>query len=111
MNSSKLKNMIVIKDLPSNIIEEAYVVLKPNMKYNKKIENLKNKEKEESPIYIVKEAEMVISNYLSDLENNKKLRNMEAEKIRKKYEKSKKICLIFGGIILLNLIANYLLYI
>ena len=33
MNESKMKNMVVLKNLPSNIVEEAYVVLKPNKNY------------------------------------------------------------------------------
>ena len=33
MNENKMKNMVVLKNLPSNIVEEAYVVLKPNKNY------------------------------------------------------------------------------
>jgi len=40
MNASKMKDMILIKDLPSNIVKEAYIVLKPNVKLKQKIENL-----------------------------------------------------------------------
>ena len=32
---SDMKNMIVLKDLPSNLIEEAFVVLKENKKIHK----------------------------------------------------------------------------
>lgn len=37
METEKFKNMIVLKNLPSNLIEEAFVVIKPN----KKIKELK----------------------------------------------------------------------
>ena len=30
MNQEKLKNIIILKDLPSNLIEEAIIILKDN---------------------------------------------------------------------------------
>ena len=35
MNQSNLKNMVVLKNLPSNIVEEAIVILKTNKKVKK----------------------------------------------------------------------------
>ena len=100
-----MKNMIVIKDLPSNIVEEAYVILKPNVKLKKK-EEKEEHSKETSQDYIIKEAENVVTNYLSNLEDNKKLRNLETEKIKKKYEKLKKLCMWLGGFLILNLLIQ-----
>ena len=34
MNTSNMKNIVVLKDLPSNLVEEAIVVLKENQKLN-----------------------------------------------------------------------------
>ena len=34
MEESKLKNMVVLKNLPSNLVEEAIIVLKSNKKDN-----------------------------------------------------------------------------
>ena len=73
-----MKNMVVLKNLPSNIVEEAFVVLKAN----KKIKNLervdgskknlsKDSSKKESD-YMLKEAEMIVSNYISKIESNDK---------------------------------------
>ena len=78
MNQSGLKNMVVLKNLPSNIVEEAILILKANSKImqNEKIENKKtegndkvknNKEND----YILKEAEMLISNYITRIEKRK----------------------------------------
>ena len=39
---NQMKNIIVLKDLPSNIIEEAFVILKPN----KKVKVIENTEKQ-----------------------------------------------------------------
>lgn len=95
METSKLKNMVVLKNLPSNIVDEAIIILKANKKVKKlqKIEQNKNlisnennkKDKE----YILKEAEMLVNNYISKIENNdkKKIFNKEANE---KYNKLKK---------------------
>lgn len=103
VNASNMKDMILIKDLPSNIVKEAYIVLKPNIKLKNKIETLNKETKENYPVYIVKEAENVISNYLAGLEESKKLRNLEVEKIKKKYEKLRKLCVGLGIFLFLNL--------
>lgn len=85
-----MKNMVVLKNLPSNMIEEAFVVLKSNVKLHKteaidkvkgKVENsveskLKNNE------YVIKEAELIVSEYIdrvnkkeiNEICKNKKLR-------------------------------------
>lgn len=103
MNASNMKDMILIKDLPSNIVKEAYIVLKPNIKLKNKIENLNKETKENYPVFIVKEAENVINSYLSSLEDSKKLINLEVEKIKKKYKKLRKLCVVLGIFLFLNL--------
>ena len=78
MNSEKMKNMIVLKNLPSNILDEAIIVLKDNKKAKslKKLEKQNNGiiSQEETEDYIIKEAEMVISNYLSKVEKEKQIK-------------------------------------
>ena len=70
------KNMIILKDLPSNIVKEAYVVFKSNkmikkfQKINKN--NEKKKEEEESNRYVVKEAEMLVLDYIEKVEKSEK---------------------------------------
>ena len=59
MNSNQMKNMIVLKNLPSNLIDEAFIILKNNKKI-KSLERIENKktnkiEKEKTEDYIVKE--------------------------------------------------------
>ena len=95
METSKLKNMVVLKNLPSNIVDEAIIILKANKKVKKlqKIEQNKNlisnennkKDKE----YILKEAEMLVNNYISKIENNDKKRIFNKE-ANEKYNKLKK---------------------
>ena len=70
MNIESMKNMVVLKNLPSNIVEEAIVVLKPNVKLKSldlaenKAKNKKGESKYNSKRYIINEAEMVVNNYL-----------------------------------------------
>ena len=108
MNESKMKNMVILKNLPSNIVEEAYVVLKPNKNLKLNIETTETSDKRLSSDYVVKEAEMVVSNYLSEIEEKKIIRNLEVEKISKKYQKSKKTSMILAGILILNVIINFI---
>ena len=52
MDTSSLKNIVVLKDLPSNIVEEAIVVLKENRKIQKLelIDKSKKQNKEQSQV-------------------------------------------------------------
>ena len=66
METSNMKNMVVLKNLPSNLVEEAIIILKSNKKV-KKLEKIdkKNKLNKEPPAkkekdYILKEAEKEI---------------------------------------------------
>lgn len=109
MNESKMKNMVVLKNLPSNIVEEAYVVLKTNKNFRQNLQKQENVDERLSADYVVKEAEMVISNYLSNIEDKKTIKNSkEVEKIKKKYKKLKNTSMILAGILVLNIIINFI---
>lgn len=64
MDNNDMRNIVILKNLPSNLIEEAFVVLKKNQKIKKYeyVENFsndsfENKNRENEDEYIVKEAE------------------------------------------------------
>ena len=103
---NNMKNIVILKNLPSNIIEEAIVVVKNKKQIFDDVDiNSKNKNevqgymsnddfkkmekiKQESREYVVKEAESVIANYLekvSDRERRKKRKNIEARYYKIKY--------------------------
>lgn len=110
MNQSGLKNMVVLKNLPSNLIEEAIIVLKSNMNV-KQIEKIdKNKVKEEPKEkvkerdYIQKEAEMLISNYIKRLEDRKKEKIENRKQENKKYLKLKKYSIIVTVLLVIEVI-------
>lgn len=109
MSIESMKNMVVLRNLPSNIVEEAIVILKPNVKLKNvdlaenKVKNKesKNKNKRDSKKYIVNEAEMIINNYLSNLEKEKRNNYKINKKIENKYKRARGIA-IFLGILLLT---------
>ena len=110
MNSNQMKNMIVLKDLPSNLIDEAFIILKNNKKI-KALERIENKnnsklQKENSREYIVKEAEKIISNYLSKIEKEKQIKSYSVKQMENKYKKLKMVTIILSAIIIINTIVN-----
>jgi len=101
MNTDNMKNMLVLKDLPSNIVDEAIVILKPNIKL-KSVDvsqnNIKNKKiKVENPKkYIINEAEMLISNYISKIENDRSKNIKINKKIEDKCKRLKMVSIFLG---------------
>ena len=110
MDISNLKNIVILKNLPSNIVEEAFVVLKTNKKIKtvKYLED-KNKEKDNKKIienpkeYIIKEAELVVSDYISTIENK---HSVENRRIEKKYKKLKFLTIGLIFFILLDILVH-----
>ena len=113
MSQGNLKNMVVLKNLPSNIVEEAIVILKTNKKVKKleKIEKSKIVEetacKKREKDYILKEAEMLVSNYISSLEGKKQERKMNNKKMEQKYKRVKKYAYVASLIILIETIMLF----
>lgn len=108
MKENNLKNMIVLKELPSNIIEEAIVILKSGTKIrnlekiekNKVIERNSNENRDKE--YIIKEAEMLVNQYMADMENTKENKVIFKNKINKKYKNLKKYAYISTFIIFIQ---------
>ena len=104
MEKSQMKNIVVLKSLPSNLIEEAIVILKSNktakkLEYIEQKENIKDKVNvNDSTNYIIREAESVISNYINTVEKNEK--SESRIKVDKKYKKLK----IYSIIVTIGLI-------
>lgn len=112
MEENNMKNIVVLRDLPSNLVEEAIVILKQNVNIkniNKKKENVKVtiRGKQNSKDYIIKEAESVVASYISSLEKPKQL-EITNSKIKKKYNNLKKITVFFAVIAVLGVIINFI---
>lgn len=71
MQLSKKKNTIVLKGMASNVVDEAIVVLKPNVKLKQSEYNTKRKVSDNDKnkkMILLKEAENTINVYVKKLE-------------------------------------------
>lgn len=110
MKQNQMKNMVFIKDLPSNIVDEAIIILKNN----KKIKSLntiekqgtEKPEKEINENYVVKEAEMVISNFISQIEKEKHFKSFSIKQLEFRYKKMKAVTIVLSIIVVINIILN-----
>jgi len=104
-----MRNTLVLKNLPSNVIEEAFVVIKDNQKLKKyeyidgKNQNLENKKelnnsRNENDI-VIREAEYIISDYINKLEKQDICGNKYNIELNKKYKNMKKVVIILNLII------------
>ena len=112
MQSSDMKNMVVLKNLPSNMIEEAIIILKESQRVKEKElidqgnkgnsieDHLKSKD------YILKEAEMLVTDYINKIENKKKLDNNK--EIIDKYKNLKKYSITATVLLLISCIVNFI---
>ena len=110
MESSDMKNMVVLKNLPSNMIEEAIIIFKESQKVKqkelidkgKKINSVEIKSK--SRDYILKEAEMLVTDYINKIENKTKLQSNT--NIIEKYKKLKTYSIVSTIILVISLAIN-----
>ena len=111
MEESKLKNMVVLKNLPSNLVEEAIVILKSNKKVkklekiDKDVMNKTNKIQYDvnKKDFVVKEAELVVTSYISKIENNNKANKQKKIEQNKKVRRLKNYAYLSSLIIFLQL--------
>lgn len=109
MDENKMKNIVVLKQLPSNIIEEAFVVLKDNIKVkdikysNNKFANSTEKSENKND-YIVKEAELVVEDYICKVEEQEEKYLSNGKKLKEQYKKVKSLNLTLGIMLLLSLV-------
>lgn len=136
MKTDIMKNVIILKNLPSNLIDEAIVIVKDKKKikdinYSEfikdggekfssssnrqtsnrviqgymKEEDLKKLEdtKKEDRKYVIKEAEIVVSNYLSKIDN--KMPEKRIKRLEKSYKRAKKMSIILGIISVISIIC------
>lgn len=96
-----MRNIIRLKDVPSNTIEEAIIIFKENKKA-KKFE-FSNKFREnnggnnDDKKYIIKEAELIISDYLNSSES-------ESSDLKRKNKRLKLTSIILGFFLIVSII-------
>lgn len=108
MEVSNMKNIVVLKNLPSNLVEEAIVILKTN-KEAKRLEYIEKNTKtnetsgKKTKEYMVREAESVISSYISKIEKNKN-EKIPSVNIERKYKKLKIYSIVASILLILMMI-------
>ena len=101
MESGSAKRIVVIKDIPSNLIEEAILILKPRPsdKIAKSKQEVSHKNINNENDYLLKEAELVIDSYI----NGEKLPREAVREVATKKKNS------FHGKFLTNTVINAVL--
>ena len=82
MQLNKLDNIVFLKELESNIIDQAFIVLKDNVNFEK-LKNHPNKSIDDKKT-ILGEAEILVNNELEI--NNLKFEEYKFQKLSKKYK-------------------------
>ena len=101
MDTNTMKNMIVLKNLPSNMVDTAFIVFKDNVKVHKiqgidKNKTLEKKDDTKSKEYMVKEAEIIIEDYISKLEKKEYELGSGNKKLNKKYKRLKALTIFLA---------------
>ena len=108
MSDKNLRNIVVLKNLPSNLVDEAIIILK-SKNTAKKLELIEKSRVKKcntnnnTTDYIIKEAENIISNYIKKIEKSKNLKK-SSNNIEVKYRKMKKYSIFISIMLLLCLI-------
>ena len=112
MQANSVKNIVVLKNLPSNIVEEAIIILKSN-KYAKKLQKVEknnNKELEEKESngkeYVIKEAEALLSSYISKIEDKQHIEK-PSKSLKEKYQRLRKYSIIISILFAISFIINF----
>ena len=112
METGNVKNIIVLKNLPSNLVDEAIVFLKANknakkLEYVEKNSVLECEEDINKSDYVIREAESVILDYISNVEEND-LDENKTVMFERKYRRLKvysKIVSVLFLILIISVIA------
>ena len=114
MESSDMKNMVVLKNLPSNMVEEAIIIFKENQRVktreiiekSSKQENIEVQHKNKD--YVLKEAEILITDYMNKIEEEKQKSKKQQNKIFVKYKMLKLYSIISTILLIISLILNFI---
>ncbi len=99
MNINRMKNIIVLKDLPSNIVDEAIVILKDKQKVKIAEKNVDNNSflasSDGNSEVVINEAETLVNDYIKKLEKQNVYKKNRRE-IDIKSKKFQILSILFG---------------
>ncbi len=102
MQLSKMKNIIVLRGMSSNVVDEAIVVLKPHIKLKQSEYNRKGKTSladKNKKMIVTKEAENTINLYVKELQKEVKKKEDNLFKMKYKFLQICNIALVLTIII------------
>ena len=111
IESSNMKNMVILKNLPSNMVEEDIIIFKKTQKIKEKeaIDKLHKMDtgtrETKSKEFILKEAEMLVNDYIKKIETNKKT-NIFDRSIGDKYTFLKRYSIVITILFIISFIIN-----
>ena len=104
MENNKIKNTIVLRGMASNVVDEAIVILKPNIKI-KKTQTVKSiREKGNSKELILKEAEHIVETYVNQI-SEEQLKK-EKQKLKKKIFKLRLITISIFVLLIITIMIR-----
>lgn len=114
METSDMKNMVVLKNLPSNMVEEAIIIFKENQRIKerelveKSITSNEVEFQHKNKDAILKEAEMLITDYMNKIEEKKQSTRNNQNKIVFKYKMLKLYSITSTILLIISLILNFI---
>lgn len=112
MPNNNLKNIVVLNNLPSNLIDEAIIILK-SKKVARKLELIDNKtvpiykKNKESNDYVIKEAEDIINNYFAKIEKNQCAKTRSTN-IESKYKRIRRYSILISFLLIICIVKIFL---
>lgn len=109
-----MKNMVVLKNLPSNMVEEAIIIFKENQRIKERELVEKSITSNEVEFHhknkdaILKEAEMLITDYMNKIEEKKQGTRNNQNKIVFKYKMLKLYSITSTILLIISLILNFI---
>ena len=113
MDIEKMKNIVILKNLPSNMVDEAFIILKDNVKiHSKNVPNNKCKYEREKisftkdKKYVIREAEMLIEDYIENIQKKQNMKNQI--KIEDKYHRLRYLTFFLVFFLVLSIVSNWI---
>ena len=101
MNYNNTQKIVVLKDIPSNLIEEAILILKTDKDFTSKADNIPS-----SNDILINEANFILNNYINEFNDTKK----STQKSKRDINRIINISLIGSFLLLVFLLTTFLFF-
>lgn len=101
MNYNNTQKIVVLKDIPSNLIEEAILILKTDKDFTSKADNIPS-----SKDILINEANFILNNYIDEFNDTQK----SIKKSKRDINKIINISLVGSFLLLVFLLTTFLFF-